>query len=155
MEEMGLLDKLRAAFAPRPRLLEELEELAGHSEVLVKRLRSHARMCPYPVIAKEIAELAEREANHEKTLRAILSDHGRWPRPPKTEAHEGSNNWERLSRDLEILLEFTQAMNRHALKWEGSNPASAQRLLAVAREAADDEMELRTITAKCDPLALD
>lgn len=152
---MGILDKLRSAFSEKPRLEEELAELAGDCEALVKRMLRHAEMCSYPAIAKGVREIAAREANHEKALRSILADHGRWPRPPESTGHEGSNNWERLSLDLAVLLAFTQQLHRHAIKWEGDNPALAEQLFQIAREAADNETLLRRIAATCDPQALD
>lgn len=152
---MGILDKLRSAFSEKPRLEDELAQLAGNCEALVKRMQRHAEVCSYPSIAKEVAEISAREALHEKALRSILAERGRWPRPPETTAHEGSNNWERLSLDLAALLAFSQQLHRHAIKWEGDNPALAERLFQIAIEAGDDETALRRIAAMCDPLALD
>jgi hypothetical protein len=155
VEEMGLLDRLKAVFSEGPRLIDELAELAGRSEALVARMRRHAEMCAYGTIAQGVREIADREAAHEKALRAILADRGLWPRPPAAEPHDGTNNWERLSGDLNALLAFAQELHRHALRWEGANPALAKQLFQIADEAAVDEMELRRLTAKCDPQALD
>lgn len=152
---MGILDKLRSAFSEKPRREDELAELAGDCEALVKRLKRHAEVCSYPAIAKEVAEIAAREALHEKALRSILADQGRWPRPPESTAHEGSNNWERLSLDLAALLAFSQQLHRHAIKWDGENSALAERLFQIATEAGDNETILRRIAAMCDPQALD
>jgi len=155
VEEMGLLDRIRGAFTQEPQRIDELARLAGRCEALVNRMRRHAAMCGYPAMAKEVGEIAEREALHEKELRNLLAGYNTWPRPPQTDPREGANNWERLSGDLAILLLFSQELQRHALKWEGENPNLAQRLFEIAEESASNEMALRRITAKCDPLALD
>ncbi len=152
---MGLLDRFKAAFAPQPQKIDELARLAGRCEALVNRMRRHADMCANRGIAKEVHEIAEREALHEKALRSILAEHDAWPRPPETDPHEGANNWERFSGDLAILLLFSQELHRHALIWETENRELEERLIKIADEAGSNEMALRRITAKCDPLALD
>ena len=109
----------------------------------------------YPGIAQEVREIASKEAAHEKTLRGILAERGLWPRPPEEVPHEGSSNWERLSGDLEILLLFSQELHRHAMRWEGENPELSRTLMKIADEASESEYELRRLTAKLDPQALD
>ena len=154
MQEMGLLDRLRSAISG-PRLVDELAILAGQCEALVNRLRRHAEREMYPGIASGVRAIAEKEAGHDKTLRGILAERELWPRPPEEVPHEGSNNWERLSNDLEILLLFARELHRHAMRWEGENPQLAETLMKVADEASDDEYELRRLVAKLDPQALD
>ena len=151
---MGLLDRLRSAISG-PRLIDELGIMAGQSEALVNRLRRHAERARYPAIAQGVRAIAEKEAAHEKTLRAILAERHLWPRPPEKVPHEGSNNWERLSLDLEILLLFAQELHRHSMRWESENPELAESLKKIADEASDDEFELRRLVAKLDPQALD
>jgi hypothetical protein len=153
---MGLLDRLRTAISG-PRLIDELAILAGQCEALVNRLRRHAERAMYPRIAQGVREIAEKEAAHDKTLRGILAERGFWPRPPEEVPHEGSNNWERLSNDLEILLLFARELHRHAMRWEGESENSelGETLKKVADEASDDEFELRRLVAKLDPQALD
>jgi len=136
-------------------LIDELAILAGQSEALVNRLRRHAERAMYPTIAQGVRAIAEKEAAHEKTLRAILAERSLWPRPPEEVPHEGSNNWERLSGDLEILLLFAQELHRHAMRWEGENPELGETLKKIADEASDNEFELRRLVAKLDPQALD
>ena len=155
VEEMGLFEKLRARISG-PRLIDELEVLAGHCEELVNRMRLHAeRATLYPAIADEVRAIAEREAAHERTLRGILADSGRWPRPPENLPRDGSNNWERLSGDLEILVQFTVELQRQAMRWESENLAIGETLNKIASEASDSEFKLRRLTAKLDPQALD
>lgn len=111
----------------------------------------------YPAIAHGVREIAEKEAAHQKAMRAILAQRHLWPRPPEEVPHEGSNNWERLSNDLEILLLFARDLHRHAMRWEGEgeNPKLGETLMTIADEASDDEYELRRLVAKLDPQALD
>jgi hypothetical protein len=155
VEEMGLLEKLRAKISG-PRLIDELVMLAGQCEALVKRMRVHAERPLYPAIAQGVRKIAESEAAHEKILRHILAEHGLWPRPPEMTPHDGSSNWERLSGDLEILLQFSQELHRHAMRWDStSSPQLAETLMKIADEASDNEFELRRLTAKLDPQALD
>jgi hypothetical protein len=156
VQEMGLIDRLRTAFSGPP-LKEELAILAGQSEALVNRLRRHAERVTYPAIAEGVAKIAEKEAAHEKALRAMLSERHLWPRPPEEPPHQGSNSWERLSNDLEILLLWAREMHQHAVRWEGDgeNPALGEALRKIADEASDNEYELRRLVAKLDPQALD
>ena len=152
---MGLFEKLRARISG-PRLIDELGTLAGHCEELVNRMRLHTvRATLYPAIANEVRAIAEREAAHERTLRGILAESGRWPRPPENLPRDGSNNWERLSGDLEILLAFSQELQRQAMRWESENPAIGEMLRKIATEAGEDEFELRRLVAKLDPQAID
>ena len=156
MPEMGLFERLRSAIGG-PRLTDELAILAGQSEDLVNRLRRHAERVAYPKIAQDIREIADREEAHHKIMRAALSEREMWPRPPEATSHEGANNWERLSIDLEILLMFARNLHRHAMRWEGDggDPVLGEALMKIANEASEDEFELRLLVAKLDPQALD
>jgi hypothetical protein len=153
---MGLFERLRSAVAG-PRLADELAILAGQSEELVSRLRRHAERVAYPKIAQDIREIADREEAQQKTMRAALAERGMWPRPPMPTSHEGANAWERLSIDLEILLQLARNLHQHAMRWEGDggDPALGDALMKVANEASVDEFELRLLVAKLDPQALD
>ena len=153
---MGLFDKLRNALTGPP-LIDELAILAGQSEALAERLRRHAERVTYPSIAQAVREIAEKESAHQKTLRAILSEHHLWPRPPEHVPHEGSSSWERLSNDLDMLLLWARELHKHATRWEGEgeNRALGENLSKIADEASNDEFELRRLVAKLDPQALD
>lgn len=155
MAGMGLFEKFRSAWSENARLMEKLAELTGRCEALTERLKRHADMCSYPAIAQDVRQVAERVARHERELRSILLDHGRWPKPPEPAAREGANNWERLSGDLAILLMFAQELRPYALKWEGPDPALAARLTQIATEADESGIDLRKVTLKCDPMAID
>ncbi len=153
---MGLIDKLRNAISGPP-LIVELAILAGQSEALANRLARHAQRVTYPAIAEGVRQIAEKEAAHETTMRHILSQRNLWPRPPEEVSHEGSNSWERLSNDLEILLLFARELHSHAMRWEGEGEAAllGETLMKIADEADDNEQELRRLVAKLDPQALD
>ena len=155
-QEMGLFDRLRSALAG-PRLIDELAILAGELEDLVARLRRHSARVTYPAIAQGVREIADKEEAHQKIMRAALAEHEMWPRPPVRSGHEGTNNWERLSLDLEILLLFARNLHRHAMRWEGEgeNAKLGATLKKVADEASENEFELRLLVAKLDPQALD
>jgi len=151
---MGLLDRFRAALSPEPRLWNELTDIAGRNESLVARLTRHAARCPYGNLRSGVESLAETQAANLKQLRSILSEKNLWPRPPEP-ARDGANNWERLSLDLELLIEITQQLHRAASEWEGIDPELGDKLAALA--IADDARtsELRALALKFDPQALD
>jgi hypothetical protein len=153
---MGIFERLRSAVAG-PRLADELATLAGQSADLVNRLRRHAERLAYPKIAAGVREIADKEAEHQKIMRAALAERRMWPRLPEQPPHEGSSNWERLSIDLEILLRFARNLHQHAMRWEGdgADPALGEALMKVANEASEDEFELRLLVSKLDPQALD
>jgi hypothetical protein len=136
-------------------LIDELAILAGQSEALANRLARHAQRVTYPAIAEGVRQIAEKEAAHEKAIRHILSERNLWPRPPEEVPHEGSNNWERLSNDLEILLLFARELHQHAMRWESENLQLGETLMKIADQASEDEHELRRLVAKLDPQALD
>ena len=151
---MGLLDRLRTAISGPP-LSEELATLAGQCEALVNRLRRHAERPLYPAIANGVREIAKREAEHDRILRRILAERGLWPRPPEELPQDGSSNWQRLNGDLLMLQLFSQELNRHAVKWQAEDLQMSEMLRTIASEASDSEFELRKLTAKLDPQAID
>jgi len=154
--DMGLFERLRSALAG-PRLVDELAILAGESEDLVARLRRHGARVSYPAIAQGVLEIAANEEAHQRVMRAALAEHDMWPRPPEQTGHEGTNNWERLSIDLQMLLLFARNLHRHAMRWEGEghNAKLGETLMKIADEASNNEFELRLLVAKLDPQALD
>ncbi|MGH7948336.1 MAG: hypothetical protein ACREQF_03840 [Candidatus Binataceae bacterium] len=150
---MGFLEKLKQAFSADTHLLDELAVLAGKNEDLVARLTRHADACPYANVKAGVEALAAKEAPHARTLARVLQQRGRWPRPPRPR-REGSNNWERLSADLEILGELDTGLHRAAAEWEGIDPELADQLLKLALEDDENEGELRKLALLCDPQAL-
>jgi hypothetical protein len=152
---MGFLDFFRESPSPRDALLAELADIAGRKESLIERLERHAAMCSYSNIKAGLEQLAAREAAHLKALKATLTDHGMWPRPPEPPAHDGSSNWERLRGDLELASELSKMINRQSVMWEATDPAMAKRFAAMYAEDYDNTSFLRDLTLKCDPQAFD
>ncbi len=152
---MGILQRLWSATSPEERLLAELTDIAGRHQELAGRLARHAELCAYPNVAGSLAALAARQAEHARTLDAILSERHVWSKLPRPMGAEGANNWARVSGDLALMLELTRAMNHQALRWEGIGPAFAARLRVIALEDDRGLGELRELVLKCDPQALD
>lgn len=123
--------------------------------MLIARLGRHAARCAYPAMAAELKTLAEKEAAHFKTLRMILSDRERWPRPPAAEPREGSSNWERLGGDLTILVGLAAGLRLSAMHWEAVDQEIGAALDTMASEDVDHESDLRKLALKCDPQAFD
>ena len=151
---MGLFDRFRPV-SPEKRGLQELAELAGRKEALIKRLKRHAAMCPYPAMNKDLEAIAEKQEELFDSLRGCLMERDMWPRPPESLPREGLNSWERLSGDLEMLLAQTVGFQRASVIWEPIDGEVADRLMAIASADGECETMLRKIAAKCDPQALD
>jgi len=150
---MGLFDWFRST--PDKTAVAELADLAGRKETLMGRLRRHAAMCSYPTIKAGLERLAEEQAESFEVLRAILADRNTWPRPIEETPREGSNNWERLSGDLEILHALALGIQKAAGIWEGIDAAVAAKLMPIAVADGEAEARLRALALKCDPQALD
>jgi hypothetical protein len=151
---MGFFERLFSPASMRTELLEELAAIAGRNQGLVERLRRHAEPTPAN-IKGGVAELAEAEAAHLKVMHAILADHNVWEKLPEAALHDGSNNWARLSGDLEVMRELAADLRGNAMKWEAVDAGIAEKLLRVSIEDEENESELRRLAMKCDALALD
>jgi hypothetical protein len=149
---MGLFDR---GNDPRSDQNDKLAELAGRVEALADRMHRHAAMCRYPQMRKVVEELATQQDRHLKLLRALLAERNLWPRPPAAVAHEGSNDWGRLSGDLNELATLGDDLHRESIRWEGVDATVAATLDRAGDEDADYEAELRKVALKCDPQALD
>jgi hypothetical protein len=152
---MGFFQRLLSPIAAEARLLEELSVLAGRNQGLVERLKRHAALCKSPNIQIGVAALAEKEAAHVKTINTILADRNVWAKLPESALHDGSNNWARLSGDLEVLGELMAELRLAAVKWESVNQDIAGKLLQLAIEDGGRESDLRKLALKCDAMALD
>jgi len=151
---MGFFQRLFSPASARAELLDELAVLAGRNEVLVERLKRHAPMTASN-IKKGVEALAEKEAGHVKVLNSILADNNVWSKLPESALHDGSNNWARLSGDLEVLGQLAADLRRNAMKWESVDDGIADTLLELALEDEVRESELRKLAMMCDAMALD
>jgi len=151
---MGFFQKLFSPVSARAELLEELAVLAGRNQRLVDRLRRHAALASAN-IKVGVEALAEAEAAHLKVIHSILADSSVWAKLPELALHDGSNNWARLSGDLEMLRALAAELRINARKWESADESVAAKLLQLALEDIDRERELRKLALKCDTLALD
>jgi hypothetical protein len=152
---MGILQKIRWSISAEARLLNALAELAGKNQGLVERLQRHAQRCKYEQMSPVLTDLAAKERTHVKALGAILSEHRMWAKLPETPTHEGLNDWERLSGDLEVLAEIGLSIGKLAVWWEGSNAAITERLREISAEDSENTRALRKLALKADPHALD
>ena len=151
---MGFFQRLFLPASARADLLEELAVLAGRNQGLVERLKRHAPMTASN-IKTGVEALAEKEAGHVKVLHSILADSNVWSKLPESALHDGSNNWARLSGDLEVLGTLAADLRRNAMKWESVDEGIADTLLELAVEDEVRESELRKLAMMCDAMALD
>jgi hypothetical protein len=152
---MGFFQRMRSPASSEAGLLEELAVLAGKNQGLVERMRKHAAILPAQNIKAGVIALAEKEARHVKQLNAILSDHNVWAKLPELPLHDGSNNWARLSGDLELLGTLAADLRLASVKWEAVNEAISNQLRDLANDDDGHESELRKLAMKCDAMALD
>jgi hypothetical protein len=151
---MGFLQRLFSPVSMQTELLEELSVLAGRNEGLVERLKRHAAQTSGN-IRPAVEAIAQKEAVHLKILHTILADHNVWAKLPQAALHDGSNNWARLSGDLEVLGQLAADLRTTATKWESVDDGIAQKLLQLAGDDDLQESELRKQAMKCDALAED
>jgi hypothetical protein len=151
---MGFFQKLFSPASAQAELLEELAAIAGRNQGLVDRLKRHAALAALN-IKTGVEALAEKEAAHIKVLHSILADHNVWSKLPEPALHDGSNNWARLSGDLEVLAALAADLRIAARKWESVDERVAAALTQLSIEDDDRESELRKLALKCDALALD
>jgi hypothetical protein len=151
---MGFFQRLFSPGSARAELLEELAVLAGRNQGLVDRLKRHATLTSANIKAG-VEALAEKEAGHVKVITSLLADNNVWAKLPEAALHDGSNNWARLSGDLEVLGALAAELRLNAMKWKSVDEGIAATLLELAIEDEDRESELRKLALLCDALALD
>jgi hypothetical protein len=151
---MGFFQRLFSPVSARAELLEELAAIAGRNHGLVDRLKRHAPLTSSN-IKTGVEALAEKEAGHVKVLNSILADNNVWAKLPEAALHDGSNNWARLSGDLEVLGELAAELRLNAMRWESVDDGVAATLLELAIEDEARESELRKLAMMCDAMALD
>jgi hypothetical protein len=151
---MGFFQRLFTPASARGELLEELAAIAGRNQGLIERLKRHAPLTSSN-IKTDVEALAEKEAGHLKVLHSILADNNVWAKLPEAALHDGSNNWARLSGDLEVLGELAAELRLNAMRWESVDDGVAATLLELAIEDEVRESDLRKLAMMCDAMALD
>ena len=145
---------VRGLWSPRTRLLNRLAEIAADSEMLAANLTRHTEMCSYPTLRASLGELAAAETVHANSIRQLLSENGVWPKLAAPPPHEGSSNWERLRSDLALQTKILRALNSQFSEWIGIDPHMAERLRKSATEQDRRIEQLRDLTLRCDPQAI-
>ena len=151
---MGFFQRLFSPASARAELLEELAAIAGRNQGLIERLKRHAPLTSSN-IRTGVEALAAKEAGHLKVLHSILADNNVWAKLQEAALHDGSNNWARLSGDLEVLGELAAELRLNAMRWESVDDGVAATLLELAIEDEARESELRKLAMMCDAMALD
>jgi hypothetical protein len=152
---MGLVATIRLLLSARSRLLNRLAEIAADAETLAANLIRHTGMSSSPTIRAGLEELATAETAQANAIRQLLLENGVWPKLPSRPSHEGSSNWERLHNDLMLQVKILRALQSQLSQWTGIDPRIAARLREFATEADRHIGQLRDLTLKCDPQALD
>ncbi|HKV55461.1 MAG TPA: hypothetical protein VJN94_12560 [Candidatus Binataceae bacterium] len=152
---MGIVERIRSSLSPRIRLLRQFAETAGRAETLAANLARHAELCIFPTLKAGLEQLTAAEATQANAMRELLFENGSWPQTPKPSAHDGSNNWERLRSDLDLQVEILRALHFQLAEWASIDAAVADRLRQFAEEEDRNIWQLRDLTLKCDPQALD
>jgi bacterioferritin (cytochrome b1) len=112
-------------------------------------------MCSYPTIRAGLVEVAAAEAAQANAMRQLLLQNGAWPKFASRPSHEGSSNWERLRNDLALQVKILRSLHSQFSEWSAIDPQIAERLLESAAEEDRNIEQLRDLTLKCDPQALD
>ena len=141
--------------SPDKKLVDDLAEITGRKQALVERLRRHATKCSVPRLREALERISAEEVRHVRTLTRILNDHHVWAKMPELPAHDGANNWERVSNDLELLSQLSLALGRQMLHWEAVNSEIAGEISTVISEDSLLLRQLREVAAKFDPQAFD
>jgi hypothetical protein len=152
---MELLDRITQSITARGRLLNQLATLTGRLQELAQRTARHAEACVYPQMKQSLEEAAAAASAQAKVLNGILSDNRVWAKLMERPAHEGINNWERVSGDLGVLGRLHVELNQHAVKWIAVDADIAERLRALVNEQVAVIDKLQEVTARSDPQAID
>jgi hypothetical protein len=150
---MQMIETLWGFGSPGTRLLDTLAVIVGGKKALLEQLQQHAALCFNESIKTGLVALAEQQAGHVRRLNAILREYRVWSRVPGKRVRDGTSNWERLTGDLELLVELTKAMYRAAAQWRPVDRLLADELAQIAREDDQATFEIRKLAARCDPHA--
>jgi hypothetical protein len=152
---MRIVEMIRLLLSPRKKLLNRLAEIAADVEALANNLTRHTGMCTYPNLRAGLENLAAAETAQANAMRQLLVDNGIWPKQPSTPPHEGSSNWERLRNDLALQVKILRALYTQLSEWTAIDPTIAEGLRDSASGEERRIEQLRDLTLKCDPQALD
>jgi hypothetical protein len=152
---MKITETIRILLSPRKRLLNRLAVTAADAELLAANLTRHTEMCSYPTLRAGLEELAAAEATQANALRELLLQNGVWPKLPRQPPHEGSSNWERLRNDLAIQIKILRGLQAQFPEWTPVDSRIAEQLRQTAKNEDRYIDQLRDLTLKCDPQALD
>jgi hypothetical protein len=152
---MRISEMIEGLLSLRKRMLNRLADVAADFETLASSLSRHAEMCSYPNIRTSLAELAEAENAQANAIRELLLQNGIRPKTPRRPAHEGSNNWERVRNDLVLQTKILRSLHSQFLGWSPVDQQIAERLRQCALEEEQRIEQLRDLTLRCDPQALD
>lgn len=136
-------------------MLDELAQTAGQVESLAVDLKRNATLCAYPTIKAGLERLANAKTEQADVLRKLVLDLGAWPRLPAKPVHGGSSNWERLYANLNLQVTVLRELNLEVVEWEHVDRAIATRLREFTVEEERNLADLRDLTLRCDPQALD
>jgi hypothetical protein len=150
-----MVEKIRQWLSPRSRLLNQLAKTAGEAEVLAGNLTRHMELCTYPTLRAGLQALAAAETAQAKTMRELILRYGMWPKVPLLPPHQGASNWERLSNDLALQVKILRALRSQLSEWSTIDPLIAAQLDECATVEDRHIGQLRDLTLKCDPQALD
>ncbi|MGA2409160.1 MAG: hypothetical protein ABSG46_02085 [Candidatus Binataceae bacterium] len=140
----------------RARAIDSLASIASRYALLADSLKRHAAMCNYPTLRSGLEQLALFEAEQAQTLQSFLQREGRAaqaaaPSPPGASA----NNWQRLNADLTLHGELLRELNQVIVLLEGREHHAEAWLRDFAAREERSLGDLRDLTLKCDPQALD
>jgi hypothetical protein len=152
---MELLDRITQSLTARGRLLNQLAILTGQMQELAERVARHAETCVYAQMKDSLEEVAAAAQAQVKVLNGILSDNRVWSKPPERPAHQGINNWERVSGDLVTLGRLNVDLNQHSVKWMTVDADIAERLRTLIGEQIALIDKLQEVAARSDPQAID
>jgi bacterioferritin (cytochrome b1) len=152
---MSIVEKIRLLLSPRSRLLNRLAETTADAETLAADLTRHTEMCSYPTLRAGLKDLAAAETAQADMMRRLLLQNGGCPKIPNKPSHEGSSNWERLQKDLALQIKILRALQSQLAEWVPVDLPMAERLRQSLIEADRHIEQLRDLTLKCDPQALD
>jgi len=152
---MELLEKISRSLTQNGRLLKQLAIITGQMQGLADRLTRHAEACIYPQMKAKIEEVSAAVKAQTKALNTILSDHRVWARLPEMPAHQGTNNWERISGDLIELGRLNTELIQHSVRWFSVDANISEQLRNLIDEQIALIDVLQEIAARSDPQALD